>query len=157
MRPGTSFVSWLARGRRHGDAWYWRGVPRALASFDEWGGAARRVVVETGVEGAATTGCEACCVGATGVIARRLEKVGGDRDGTAGARAGVAGDHAAAAGRRAGKAGGILVAGGGWFAATRVAVAAGREVCGVALTKKGESSGDLGRGIGNLVLHVTAS
>ena len=119
------------------------------------GGAARRVVVETGVESAATTGCEACCVGATGVVARRLEKVGGDRDGTAGARAGVAGDHAAAAGRRAGEAGGILVAD-VWFAAPRVAVAAGRGVCGEALTK-GESSGDLGRGIGNLVLDVMAS
>ena len=85
-----------------------------------------------------------------------MEKVGGDRDGTAGDRAGVAGDHAAAAGRKAGNAGEILAAGGGWFAATRVAVAAGRGVCGVALTK-GESSGDLGRGIGNLVLDVTAS
>ena len=47
--------------------------------------------------------------------------------------------------------------GGGWVAATRAAVAAGREVCGVALTKKGESSGDLGIGIGNLVIDDMAT
>ena len=64
------------------------------------------------MEGAATTRYKTCCVGATGVVARRLEKVGGDRDGTAGDWAGVAGDHAAAAGRKAGDAGGILAAGG---------------------------------------------
>ena len=41
-------------------------------------GAARRVVVLMGVEGAAITGNEACCVEATGVVARRLEEVGGN-------------------------------------------------------------------------------
>ena len=42
-------------------------------------------------------------------------------------------------------------------AAAQAAVAEGEAVWGVALTKKGGNSGDLGREIGNLLLDVTAS
>ena len=54
------------------------GAARARERWSPVRGAARRVVVLMGVEGAAITGNEACCVEATGVVARRLEEVSGN-------------------------------------------------------------------------------
>ena len=123
-------------------------------------GAACRVAMLICAEGAATTGYDTWCVGATGVVAKGFGKVCADFGGGAGDLFGVAGDHAAADGRKVGEATIGTPAcrvEATEVAAARAAVAEGEAVWGVAFTKKGGGSGDLGREIGNLLLDVTAS
>ena len=63
-------------------------------------GAACRVTALIGAEGAATTGYDTWCVGATGVVAKGFGKVCAAFGGGAGDLVGVAGVHVAADGRK---------------------------------------------------------